>query len=429
MLPRSDGLDLMLAAVLSPLLQTRLHASLGQFATDPEWLAANEVYQKILQSGFEVYFAGGCVRDMLLGRKPHDFDLASSASPDELEKIFEKTIAVGKQFGILIVVQNGFEIEVARFRSEGKYVDGRRPESIAFASAEADAKRRDFTVNALFLSVGPLQVFDVVGGVADVEKRILRAVGDPLQRFQEDHLRVLRALRFESQLGFQMTESLSLAVNQSAALAVQVSGERYFEEWSKLLQGPAAQSVLQRLGEQGLMSQFFAGLRWEISEFEKVCQALQASRWDWNSLWVWAFASGSSEPELEAIWKSLKTSKEWQQDTRAALFWFLQPPPFPWSFGVMLQRIYQRRASLVGFQLWIHFAGLIAHEDCQHLLKLYQHWGEQQPAPWVKGGDLSDLYSGAQLGERLQKIFWWQLERRVTDPKSAIQLARAENFA
>jgi len=147
---------------------------------------AKEIVRVLQSKGHEAVYAGGCVRDMFLGLKPHDIDIATSAIPDEVERIFKHTIPVGKNFGIIIVVMNGEEFEVATFRTDSKDSDGRRPEEVEFSSMEEDAKRRDLTINAMFLNPITNEVFDFVGGKNDIEKRYIRFVGDPLQRIEED---------------------------------------------------------------------------------------------------------------------------------------------------------------------------------------------------------------------------------------------------
>src|SRR3569623_3460811 len=159
---------------------------------------AIRIVQTLVNAGHEAVFAGGCVRDMLRGGEPKDYDVATSARPEQVRKIFPNSHAVGAHFGVIIVVMDGQPFEVATFRRDGDYSDGRHPDAVEFTSAEEDAKRRDFTVNGLFYNPLKDEVIDHVGGRADLEKKILRAIGDPRQRFQEDHLRLLRAIRFDT---------------------------------------------------------------------------------------------------------------------------------------------------------------------------------------------------------------------------------------
>jgi len=163
---------------------------------------ALNILKQIRSAGFTATFAGRAVRDKLLGRTPKDYDIATNALPEQIEELFEKTVAVGKAFGVIMVVQNNIETEVATFREDAGYQDGRRPDSVTFCGAEEDAKRRDFTVNGMFYDPIKDEVIDYVGGKVDLEKKIIRAIGDPERRFAEDHLRMLRAVRFAHTLGF-----------------------------------------------------------------------------------------------------------------------------------------------------------------------------------------------------------------------------------
>src|SRR5205807_9934277 len=152
----------------------------------PMELTARGVAQRLRAAGHVAYFAGGCVRDLLRGQVPKDFDVATDARPDAVQKIFPRTYAVGGHFGVIVVLENGFQFEVATFRSDGAYLDGRRPVEVHFASAEEDAARRDFTINGMFFDPDANAVIDFVGGRADLEARLIRAIGDPAQRFAED---------------------------------------------------------------------------------------------------------------------------------------------------------------------------------------------------------------------------------------------------
>ncbi len=217
------------------------------------WRQALPVAARLRDAGFAAWCVGGCVRDLLLGRAVHDIDLATDATPETVEGLFPKPIAVGKAFGVMVVVaEPGHNVEVATFRHDGRYLDGRRPEQVRFGTAEEDVARRDFTVNALLLDPIAGEVVDHVGGIADLRARLVRCVGDPATRLSEDRLRVLRALRFAATLAFALEPA-----TWAAARACPVSGlsrERVMEEWRKALAGaPGAYLRLcvgaERLGE------------------------------------------------------------------------------------------------------------------------------------------------------------------------------------
>ena len=199
---------------------------------------AKEIVARLQAAGFAAFWVGGCVRDFLLGREPTDFDIATDARPEQIEKLFPKTIPVGRKFGVIIVLEHGQQFQVATFRAEADYQDGRRPEKIIFANAEADALRRDFTVNGLFYDPLTEKIHDWVGGEYDLRAKIIRTIGAPAERFGEDHLRLLRAVRFAARLGFEI-EVKTFSAIQSLAPKIQIiSAERVRDELIKLFAPP-----------------------------------------------------------------------------------------------------------------------------------------------------------------------------------------------
>lgn len=205
----------------------------------PHFQAAIDLLQKLLSAGFETYLAGGWVRDQWLKRQSQDIDIATAAPIDVVEKLLPKTIHVGASFGCLIAPVGPWHFEVTTFRQDGKYLDGRHPKSIEAGSAQDDAQRRDFTINGLFYDVRQECILDFVGGVADLDRGLLRAIGDPRQRFCEDKLRLLRCARFAAQLDFTIEEGTKSAVIELAlTLRSAVSKERIWQELAKLLSGP-----------------------------------------------------------------------------------------------------------------------------------------------------------------------------------------------
>src|SRR5688572_27782573 len=188
------------------------------------------VVRALRDVGHVAYFAGGCVRDLLLGLEPKDYDVATDAPPDRVRKLFKRTQAVGQAFGVILVRIGRSQVEVATFRAEGKYLDGRRPSEVRFTTAEEDAKRRDFTINGLFLDPLTDQVIDYVGGQADLKAKVIRAIGNPDERFEEDHLRLLRAVRFAARFGFEIEPATDAAIPRHAGHLVRISPERVAEE-------------------------------------------------------------------------------------------------------------------------------------------------------------------------------------------------------
>jgi len=213
------------------------------------------IVRRLHSAGFLAFWVGGCVRDFLLGREPGDYDIVTSALPEKIEELFSRTIPVGRKFGVMVVVEGGRQFQVATFRAEADYQDGRHPERVAFGDAEADARRRDFTVNGLFYDPVRKELDDWVGGEADLRARIIRTIGAPGERFAEDHLRLLRAVRFAAQLDFSIEAGTFAALKANAAEIKTISAERVREELVKLFRPPHAPRGLDLLRESGLLEQ------------------------------------------------------------------------------------------------------------------------------------------------------------------------------
>jgi poly(A) polymerase len=220
---------------------------------------ALEVVQKLRTAGFEALWAGGCVRDQLLGLAPKDYDVATSAKPEEIRAVFgpRRTLAIGAAFGVITVLgrrQQG-QIEVATFRTDAQYSDGRHPDSVHFTTAEHDAQRRDFTINGLFFDPVAGEVVDFVDGRADLARRMVRAIGDPHLRFGEDKLRLLRAVRFAATFDFTIEPATLAAIQAMAGEIDQVSAERIGAEVRRMLTDPRRAAALDLLGQTRLLAQ------------------------------------------------------------------------------------------------------------------------------------------------------------------------------
>lgn len=215
--------------------------------------AATWIARRLQEAGHTAYFAGGCVRDALLGKEPHDFDIATSARPAEVQALFPHTQAVGVHFGVILVMEHGRAFEVATFRSDHEYLDGRRPETVTFSTPEEDAARRDFTINGMFHDPVAGRTIDFVGGRADLEARLIRAIGDPAARFREDKLRLLRAVRFAARLGHDIEPATWDALRAHAGDIRAVSAERIREELMKILGHPERLRGFDLLDASGLL--------------------------------------------------------------------------------------------------------------------------------------------------------------------------------
>lgn len=211
--------------------------------------------KKIRDAGFEAYFVGGSVRDLVRGVEPREFDIVTSARPGEVKALFARTVPVGESFGVILVIEDGDRYEVATLRTEDNYEDGRRPSSVEFpASAIEDVRRRDFTINGLLMDPFSGEVRDFVGGRADIDARIIRTIGEPQERFAEDRLRMLRAVRFAAGLGFAIEPRTFEAIRKAAPAITRISAERVRDELTKILTAPDSRRGMELLAASGLLS-------------------------------------------------------------------------------------------------------------------------------------------------------------------------------
>jgi poly(A) polymerase len=207
------------------------------------------------RSGHQAYLVGGCVRDLLLGRDPSDYDISTDARPERVQELFPRSLAVGAKFGVILVVEEGAEVEVATFRSDIGYSDGRHPDHVVYSdSPQEDVRRRDFTINGLLMDPATREVLDFVDGRVDLRAGVVRAIGDPRARFAEDKLRMMRAVRFAARFGFRIDPQTLAAAQALAPHVTQVSPERIREELTKLLTEGAARRGFELLDETGLLA-------------------------------------------------------------------------------------------------------------------------------------------------------------------------------
>ncbi len=286
---------------------------------------AVEIVRTLRDAGHVAYLAGGCVRDELLGEHPQDYDVATDATPDQVRGLFQRVNEVGVSFGVLLVTRSGVTVEVATFREEGEYSDRRRPDDVRFADAPSDARRRDFTINALFLdplapaathfdrAEGPPfgvqgEVIDFVGGLDDLRARLIRAVGDPDRRLSEDDLRALRAVRFSARFGFEIEPETARAIRRHAGELVGVSPERIGHEMRRMLEHPARARAASLMFELRLVEPALLTNRWMPEGADAAAlptlEALPRDARFTESLTAWALDCLAPEKErvgLEAI--------------------------------------------------------------------------------------------------------------------------------
>jgi poly(A) polymerase len=214
---------------------------------------AISIVQRLRQAGYQAYLAGGCVRDMLLKKPPQDYDIATNAKAEDIQRVFPETIPVGAQFGVILVLVEGEPFEVASFRHDGPYLDGRHPSHVRYGSLEEDIFRRDFTINGLVYDPIEDRVIDLVEGQKDLERRVIRAIGQAHHRFEEDRLRMIRAVRFAAGLHFDIEETTFDAIKELANTIKQISWERIGEEVTRILTEGGARAGFQLLDRSGLL--------------------------------------------------------------------------------------------------------------------------------------------------------------------------------
>jgi poly(A) polymerase len=402
---------------------------------DPEQQRAFAVaaVEKLRAAGFEAYWAGGCVRDRLLGRDPKDYDVATNATPDEIRHLFTKrrTLAVGAAFGVIAVLgpPSAGQIEVATFRQDAAYSDGRHPDAVSFSTPEADAQRRDFTINGLFYDPLEDEVIDFVGGQADLAQGIVRAIGDPQARFVEDKLRLLRAVRFAATFDFALDAATLAAIVEMGPQIVAVSAERVAAEMRLMLASIHRSRAVALLRKVGLLNVLLPELSeatpTAIATTQRVLEALAEAEFP---LALAGLLHAVVEPaaclEIGRRWKLANRETErthWLLEKQRSL---VNASQTPWP---KLQRLLI--AEGIEDLLALHAA--IAHsaaqpatyvDYCRELLKKPPE--ELNPAPLITGDDL--ITHGVPRG----KLYRWlldavrdaQLEKQVTTRAEALAL-------
>ena len=424
--------------------------------------AARSVLRRLRTAGFEAYFAGGYVRDRLLGVTTHEIDIATSAPPDRIEALFPKTVAVGRAFGVILVLEGDHKFEVATFRSDGRYEDGRHPESVVFSSPEEDAKRRDFTINGMFFDPDTDKVIDFVGGKADLERKVIRAIGDPRRRFTEDRLRLLRAVRLAARLNFALDPATDQAVREMASAIVQVSGERIRDELAKMLVDPSRSTALEKLRETGLLRHILP----EAAAMEGVPQPPEyhpeGDVWTHTKLALDTLKAPSFELALSVLLHDIGKPPTYvvadrirfnnhdrvgaemsariadrlklSNDQKDRVVWLVQ------KHLAFLQWELMRPSTLKRLLAHEHIGDLLklvradtlgskaddAYVDKLESIKASMKVEELKPPPLVTGKDLIDLgYTpGPKFKQALTELMDAQLEGTVTDRTTALELAR-----
>lgn len=391
-----------------------------------------EILATLQKAGFEAYIAGGAVRDLWLGQKPKDFDLASSATPDEIERLFPRTEGVGRQFGIMIVITEAGSIEVARFRADAEYKDGRHPTGVKFSSPQEDAKRRDFTINGLFYDPATKQVIDYVDGIADLKAKLIRCVGDPVQRFEEDSLRMLRAVRFHAQLaGFFLDPELVTAVQKHSARLHLVSRERVTQEMAKVFLAPRPSVGLFDLVLTGLWEPVFGCAPPPAhvhANFDALSDTFQDLTHAPASLPLYTAAAA----QWFTGWKA-EESFVLTREEKAAL----KAVPRLIDSLKNYSSLERARKKMLLAEEFVAEALTILHVDgAEDLLNLLDEaWADRErwektgalnPAPLLTGADLiaKGMKPGPEIKKALEKVRLAQLNEEITTKDEALQRVR-----
>ena len=390
---------------------------------------AIKVIEKLQEAGFQALLAGGCVRDGLLEIDPKDFDVATMATPSEVQELFghKKTLAIGKSFGVITIIgpKSAGNIEVATFRRDGGYSDGRRPDSVEFTDAREDALRRDFTINGMFFDPVSEEVIDFVGGRADLDRKLIRAIGDPDKRIEEDRLRMLRGVRFAATYDFQIEASTMVAIQKHAADIGDVSPERIGTELRKMLSHRNKSIALERLIESGLWAQVLPSEIQATGDWNRQVEILKQLDADFpTTLAAILRGSGFKAKSLQSLWRltNEEVSKadwiltnETQLARATTLPWSeLQPlliSPHATSAVTLLQSLIDAGENMEQLQPSVAV--------CRQKLSLQK--GELNPAPLVAGDDLMALgiSPGPQFKQILDEVRKRQLDGELADSDAA----------
>jgi len=394
--------------------------------------AAVVIIKRLRSAGHEALLAGGCVRDMRMRRRPKDYDVATDATPKRVMQLFKRTRKVGVQFGVVIVGLDREWVEVATFRTDLDYADGRHPTRVVFGSAREDASRRDFTVNGMFYDPLAGEVFDYVGGERDLERRVIRAIGDPDKRFEEDHLRMVRAVRFATRLDFCIARGTYRAIKRRSRLIGRISAERIREELELVLCDPRRAVGLALLAETGLLTHLWPGDDWRGERVVLVEKLLgHLPRQCSFELALAGLLYGVEPKRADEICRALAASNL----TRQAVVWLLRnqavlehPDKLSLADLKLLMQNDRFDELLVLLKARLRAEGRPG--VCYRQLRRRSAGidpGAVAPRPLVDGHDLMamGLKPGPQFTRLLNEVYRRQLDEEVRTRKAAVAMVRA----
>lgn len=391
---------------------------------------ALSVLKRLRQAGHEALFAGGCVRDMLLGKRSWDYDVATSASPYEVKKLFRHVLLIGAKFGVAVVIENKRKVEVTTFRSDLSYSDGRRPDGVRFSSPREDAERRDFTINGMFYDPLADKVIDYVGGQEDLNKGIVRTIGSADRRFSEDYLRMIRAVRFAIRFNFELEDETAQAVRRHAKKIETISGERICDELSKMLALDSAGQALEMLDDLGLAQVILRDLFSKPGTWQRAKGRVNAV---------------AKRKDLMLTLGALLLELSGKSITKAVRRWGASNA---WKEGLSWMASHRDDWQHACDLPLCEFKRLLAGSEFERLQVLWR-WQERNqtghqtqsrriakriasvdpsqiaPEPLVTGGDLMKLglREGVRLGSLLKELYDAQLNEQLTTRKQALNQA------
>ncbi|MBM4107390.1 MAG: CCA tRNA nucleotidyltransferase [Phycisphaerae bacterium] len=401
---------------------------------DTRTLALN-VVRTLREQGHVAYLAGGCVRDEVLGLHPQDYDVATDARPETIRALFKRTSEVGAHFGVVLVREGPTIVEVATFRADGPYSDRRRPEQVRFSTPEEDARRRDFTVNALFLD--PFapgdpggRVIDFVGGRADLDARLIRAVGDPDARFQEDDLRTLRAVRFAARLDFEIEPATAEAIRRHAGDLRGISRERIGDEIRRMLTHPSRGRAVGLLRSLGLDAPVLCEPT-SRSEPRRVAALAPGAEFACAlAAWMLDRGFGTGDGLVDAVgrWRAALCLSNQERDALLAIMTGVARLQNEWPTATVAGQ--KRLAASDWFLSAVEVIGTTEREAASAIQgrrdELAATPGGLAPPPLLTGDDLiaSGMHPGPSFKKVLDLVYDAQLEGRVMDSSGALELAR-----
>lgn len=394
--------------------------------------AAQWIIERLRVRGHRALLAGGCVRDRLLGLTPEDYDVATSATPVELGELFPRARHVGAKFGVVLVRKYGRDVEVATFRADGPYSDGRHPDHVVFGTEVQDALRRDFTINGLFYDPAVDQVIDYVGGQEDLRAGVIRTIGDAALRFAEDHLRMLRAVRFAARFGFRLESATFMEIQRLAARLEGISAERIWKELAAMLTAPTRGAAWRLLVETGLMVHLTAVWKPKAMEMEAIARRLGALPAEpvAAELVLAVLLAGGEAAQVEAVGRALRLSVPLMRNAA-------------WLVGSLAKARRAATLSLADFKRlmahahwanlgWLLRADLTAQGLGPEAYEALASRGAAIPAervappPLLTGDDLMALGAqpGRRLGEVLEALYTAQLNEDLGRRDEAVTLAK-----